>query len=61
MMVLVDQNIYFKTALPYSNANWTSFSYLLQNGTAPSAEDITHCQTKRLCRIVGIFEQIVDN
>ena len=34
---------------------------MLQNGIAPSAEDITHCQTKRLWRIVGVFEQTVDN
>ena len=37
-----------------SNCTWTKL-------LAPSAKDITHCQTKRLRRIVGVFEQIIDN
>ena len=28
---------------------------------SPSAEDITHYQTKRLRRIVGDFEQTIDH
>ena len=37
------------------------FPITITKWTAPSAEDTTHCQTKRLRRIVGVFEQTIDN
>ena len=56
MMVLVNQIRHYHVV----NTNQTSFSLLLQNGKAPSADHITHRQTQRFRRIVRVFLQVID-